>query len=397
MPNYPMFTRLNGRVVAIGVAITSSAATFVAVKARDKKETKDDITGINQNLNEKNKIEPNDNNSNFVATDSVINSCINRLSQWRQINGIPGLVIGVSVKGRNVWIHSEGFQDVENGVKCSDKTVMRIASISKSMTSLLLGQLVQQKRIDLDKPIAQYLTKDQFPDKYWEGQKVDITLRQLASHLGGIRHYKKQNQNNNDNKNKENKKEGEKERPAVPQTGEFSAPEYYIKETYPSVMDSLQIFKNDPLVAKPGSKYNYTTFGYTLISAVIESQLNGEKFDQYLIKFLRQELGLENTYLDQYEPIIPFRSHYYVKTGPNGRLLNAPYVDNSYKWAGGGLLSNIYDLLKFGNIMLYSYKGGIDGKPGILDKEIIDMMWTPVCLWSTLTWLLSVQFNRAFD
>jgi serine beta-lactamase-like protein LACTB len=45
-----------------------------------------------------------------------------------------------------------------------------------------------------------------------------------------------------------------------------------------------------------------------------------------------------------------------------GKIVNAPYVDNSYKWAGGGLLSNIGDLLKFGNIMLYSYQWKPDGK-----------------------------------
>ncbi|CAG2120038.1 unnamed protein product, partial [Medioppia subpectinata] len=61
-----------------------------------------------------------------------------------------------------------------------------------------------------------------------------------------------------------------------------------------------------------------------------------------------------------------------------GRIQNAPYVDNSYKWAGGGLLSNVEDLLKFGNIMLYSFKGGApDGKPGLINKDIVDMMWTP--------------------
>ena len=37
-------------------------------------------------------------------------------------------------------------------------------------------------------------------------------------------------------------------------------------------------------------------------------------------------------------------------------LENAPHVDNSYKWAGGGFLSTVGDLLKFGNIMIYSYQ-----------------------------------------
>lgn len=52
-------------------------------------------------------------------------------------------------------------------------------------------------------------------------------------------------------------------------------------------------------------------------------------------------------------PLLIFR--HYVKNS-NGRLENAPYVDLSYKWAGGGLISNVLDLTKFGNMMLYSYQ-----------------------------------------
>ena len=51
-------------------------------------------------------------------------------------------------------------------------------------------------------------------------------------------------------------------------------------------------------------------------------------------------LGLNNTFLDQAEPIIYNRSKNYV-TDKHHRLRNAPYVDNSYKWAGGGFLSNV--------------------------------------------------------
>jgi hypothetical protein len=46
---------------------------------------------------------------------------------------------------------------------------------------------------------------------------------------------------------------------------------------------------------------------------------------------------------------------YYAKNA-RGRLNNVPYVDNSWKWAGGGFLSTVGDLLQFGNAMLYSYQ-----------------------------------------
>ena len=46
---------------------------------------------------------------------------------------------------------------------------------------------------------------------------------------------------------------------------------------------------------------------------------------------------------------------FYSKTKA-GCLKNVPYVDNSWKWAGGGLLSTVGDLLRFGNAMMYSYQ-----------------------------------------
>ena len=59
-----------------------------------------------------------------------------------------------------------------------------------------------------------------------------------------------------------------------------------------------------------------------------------------------------------------YSSHfrYYVRN-KHHTLLNAPYVDNSCKWAGGGFLSNVLDLIKFGNAMLYSYQAGNIKKP----------------------------------
>ena len=44
----------------------------------------------------------------------------------------------------------------------------------------------------------------------------------------------------------------------------------------------------------------------------------------------------------------------FYQRNENGRLVNAPYVDNSYKWAGGGFMSTAEDLVQFGNSMLYS-------------------------------------------
>ena len=78
----------------------------------------------------------------------------------------------------------------------------------------------------------------------------------------------------------------------------------------------------------------------------------------------------------------------YYTRGARSRLLNVPYVDVSYKWAGGGFLSTALDLTTFGNVMLYSYQYRDtmrDLPPGYLKSSTVESMWTPVknsvCTW----------------
>lgn len=71
---------------------------------------------------------------------------------------------------------------------------------------------------------------------------------------------------------------------------------------------------------------------------------------------------------------------YYVKH-KNGRLQNAPYVDNSYKWAGGGFISSASDLVKYANAMLYSYQNNDDNSTslrGYLRPETVRALWSEV-------------------
>jgi serine beta-lactamase-like protein LACTB len=63
-----------------------------------------------------------------------------------------------------------GYSDVENGVKMSPESVIRIASISKSMTMAMMGRLMEEGQVDIDAPVQKYLP--QFPTKTYEGQPV---------------------------------------------------------------------------------------------------------------------------------------------------------------------------------------------------------------------------------
>lgn len=60
-----------------------------------------------------------------------------------------------------------------------------------------------------------------------------------------------------------------------------------------------------------------------------------------------------------------------------GKLVNVPFVDNSYKWAGGGLLSNVDDLIKFGNLMLKIYQTDDDVEKFIKKSTLKSELWKP--------------------
>ena len=184
--------------------------------------------------------------------------------------------------------------------------------------------------MELDSPVSQYIPG-------WaarcNGEQTEMTVRQVCCHMSGVRHYTRL---------------GERE-----QEGEFDQKEYFLKDTFKTTDESLALFRDDDLLAAPGTEFHYSTHGYTVLAKIIEN-VTGEPFDKYMEKqFVK--LGLTNTYLDKAAPIIYNRAKYYVRD-EHHRLRNAPYVDNSYKWAGGGFLSNVGDLIKFGNAMLYSYQ-----------------------------------------
>lgn len=240
--------------------------------------------------------------------------------------GIPGLAVAVAIHGKLAFAEGFGYADLEQRVPARPTTKFRIGSISKPLTATALMQLVERGKIDLGAPIQKYVPS--FPDK---GAK--ITPRLLAGHLAGIRHYQ--------------------------------GDEFLISKHYDSVLDALKIFENDPLVAPPGTKFHYSSYGFNLLSAAIENA-SGENFVSYMRNHVFIPLGLIDTLADQNQPIIEERSRFYSRE-KDGPFENAPYVDNSYKWAGGGFLSTAEDLVRFGSALL---------QPGFLKESSLQLLFT---------------------
>ncbi|KAI1708365.1 beta-lactamase domain-containing protein [Ditylenchus destructor] len=281
------------------------------------------------------------------------------VKRYMIVNGVPGVSVGVSAKNATVWQRGFGLSDVETNSPCTPQTVMRIASISKAVTSAIAGKLIENGKLDVDKSIYEYLPD--FPKKKVDGEEVDITTRQLLSHMSGVRHYPKKDEVSPDSR----------------------YAEFHSNKKYDSVSAALEIFKNDPLLHKPGTKFFYTTHGFTLVSAVLEKC--AEKSFQVMIKELCHELGLRNTSIDVKLGIVGNRSKYY-RRNKHHKLEHTPEVDNSCKWAGGGLISNVEDLLIFGNAMLYSFQSNSGSNPrAFLQRETILKLFNSEVLMSTKT------------
>jgi CubicO group peptidase (beta-lactamase class C family) len=242
--------------------------------------------------------------------------------------GIPGLSLAVAHDGDLVFANGYGFADMENFVAAKADTSYRLASVSKPMTAVVVLQLAEQGRLDLDAPARSHCPA--FPEKRWT-----VTSRQLLSHTGGVRHYR----------------DGEQPR----------------TRRYETIEEGLALFKDDPLEFEPGTGFLYSTYGYTLLGCVVEG-VAGEAFTEVLKKAVFEPAGMTRTGPEDVRALIANRARGYARD-EQGHLVNAALADMSYKVPGGGLSGTASDVARFGLALL-------SGR--LIEPHSFEMMQTPV-------------------
>ena len=70
---------------------------------------------------------------------------------------VPGLVAGVSRHGQLVLLKSYGWQDVENKLPMQENSIFQIRSMSKPITAVAVLQLIDQGKLKLNDPVANYI------------------------------------------------------------------------------------------------------------------------------------------------------------------------------------------------------------------------------------------------
>lgn len=220
---------------------------------------------------------------------------------------VPGLSAAIAIDRRTAWSEGFGMADLENSVPARANTVYRLGSISKPITAVAVMQLAEHGKLKLDDPIQSYVPA--FPTKPWP-----VTVRELLGHLSGVRHY-------------------------------TSLEEVQSTTHYTDVLGAIGVFASDPLLFEPGTRYSYTTYGYTLLGGAVESA-SGMKFIDYLRENIFGPARMERIRDDNVYAVVPHRARGYRRTR-SGEIENCALADTSNKIPGGGMISTAEDLVRF--------------------------------------------------
>lgn len=226
-----------------------------------------------------------------------------------------GASIALIEHGEIKEIRNYGYADKEEKELVTDRTRFKIASVSKTVTSYAVMQLVEQGKLNLDIPVNQYLTRWKIPESEYGENKV--TLRMLLSHTAGL-------------------------------TG---SNEYGYADPLPSIDEALSIH-DVKLKREPGIQFEYSEFvGHGICQLVIE-EVTGMKFEEYMVTQVFEPLGMYHTDYanqsnDKGELAVPY-------AGMGKATTVVPVVMNG----GGGVTSTSYDLAVFELALMKYYANG---------------------------------------
>ena len=224
---------------------------------------------------------------------------------------LPGLSVAVGAAGEIVWAEGFGWADIEKQVPVGPGMRFRTGGTSIPLTAAAAGLLLEKDRLNLDVEVQKYVSA--FPEKQWP-----VTLRHLMGHTAGIR-------------------------------GDGGDEEPLFSQSCQRTLDALPRFADHPLRFEPGTRRQYSTLGWILVSAAVESAAN-EPFFTFIRAQIFKPLGMIDTTIDSVTEPVPDRvTFYHPRFAADPRYGPELTREGSYScFAGaGGFLSTPSDLVRF--------------------------------------------------
>ena len=225
------------------------------------------------------------------------------LDALRETNQVPGMAAAVWHKGKLAWTGCSGWRDLAAKRPVQRDSVFRLASVSKVIAATAVAKLAEQGKVDLDAPVKTMLP-------WLRNDWAPITLRQLAAHVSGLPHYA---------------------------LGDADVG----LQHYADARAAVRIFADRALLSPPGQRYTYSSWGYTLIGAVIEAQTGKHVLDYLGDIVPGLEIAADGSFPNA-------RTSRLYALRKDGRAVSVPAQDFSYTWTGGGLAATPEALVRFG-------------------------------------------------
>jgi CubicO group peptidase (beta-lactamase class C family) len=245
---------------------------------------------------------------------------------------VPSMAVAVAKDGVILWEEGFGWANRENRVSANEHTMYSLASISKPITATGLMILEEQGKLDLDKPIDDYLGNVKL--KAWIGESYEATVRRVANHSSGLPlHY------------------------------QF----FYDDEPYspPPMDETIRRYGN--LVAAPGERYRYSNLGYGILDYII-SRISGKSYSDFMREEVFLPLGLTRTSVHIGRG---HERHHAIRYGNDG--LPIPFYDFNHRGASA-VYSSAHDLVRFG---MFHLKAHLKDQKAILTDDAIEKMQRP--------------------
>lgn len=247
------------------------------------------------------------------------------IDDLRTVSGVPGIGAAIWSGGKIAWRGSAGMRDLQKGAPVNERTIFRLASVSKLLAATAAAKLAEEGRLDVDAPVTSVLP-------WLANGWAPINARQLAAHTAGIDHY------------------NEEDRRTL-------GPLHF-----PTSRAAVGIFAQRPLLTPPGQAYRYSSWGFTLLGALVEER-SGKPFPDYVTSEITPGLAVMRDATDGPNPDASI-AYEFVDRQP----VKARPIDFSYTWAGGGMAATPSALATFGGRFLADR---------IVSRQTVDWMLRP--------------------
>lgn len=258
-------------------------------------------------------------------------SALRKLCQAAAETGLFSGAVLVADQGKVIYKQGFGQANREWNIPNTTDTKFRLASVSKQFCTMIVMQLVQEGKVNLDDKITDFLP-------YYRKDTGDkISLHHLMSHQSGIKDF----------------------------TASFNYRGSISRLSF-GKDEFIKLHCSSDLSHEPGTIYSYCNAGYIILGRIIE-KVTRKTFEQNLNERIFDPLGMKNSGVDRNRYVLEKRASGY-NYGPFG-LENSNFTDmDSSPGAAGALYSTVEDMFLWDRAL---------NTNKLLDKKYRDLMFTP--------------------